>query len=193
VWKSWDSLTIDPLLRPSTEARKTYCSNLRASNEVIQRSKDSEFQFGVAARAKSLEWFEASDIEDMKFHTDCFLQSPGTFIPRGLYPIDVKAYKPLSAGKQTQTQYLWLEVHNKGFVFSGLSTCIAVQYAAKKFVILQKKALQSFIQENITNLRPVVRNKQALYRLYKREEKKDEWLTLVDFLECVRKCAIDIF
>lgn len=192
-WKSWQSLGIDPSQRPSTEPRKTFCSNRLATNEVIQRSKDSEYQFGQVAQSKSIEWFEASDLEDMKYHTDCFLRSSGICLPKGLYPIDVKAYKPLSAGKQVQTQYLWLEVHCKGFVFSGLSTCIAVQYSAKKFVILHKKALQSFIQTNIKNLRPVVRNKQALYRLYKREEKKEEWLTLVDFLDCVGKCAIDIF
>ena len=192
VWNVFDSLTINPLERPSTEQRKTFCSNILASNEVLQRAKESEINFGMCAQSKQLQWFEASDIEDMRHHTDCYLQSDGSYMPRGLYPIDVKAYKPISAKKKVQTQYLWLEVHSKGFVFSGLSTCIAVQYMPHKFVLLHKKALQAFVRSKISNLRPVVRNKQALYRLYRREEKKDEWLTLVDFLDCVGSCAVTL-
>lgn len=192
-WNSWQFLTIEPEQRPSVEKRKTFCSQRLAKTEVLQRSKESELNFGLSAQSKHVQWIEASDIEDMRHHTDCLLLSSGTSIPPGLYPIDVKAYKPISSGKAVQTQYLWLEVHAKGSVFSGLSTCIAAQYTPHKFVLLHKKALQSYIQSRITNTRPVVRNKQALYRLYKREEKKDEWLTLVDFLDCVKHCAVDLF
>jgi hypothetical protein len=192
-WNSWNLLSIEPEQRPSTEKRRTFCTQHLAKNEVLQRSKESEENFGLSVRSKTLEWFEASDIEDMRHHTDCFIRSCGKVIPSGLYPIDVKAYKPISSGRALQTQFLWLEVHAKGSVFSGLSTSIAAQYTPNKFVLLHKKALQSYIQSRLTNTRPVVRNKQALYRLYKREEKRDEWLTLVDFLDCVRHCAVYLF
>jgi hypothetical protein len=192
-WNKWHELSIEPEQRPSVEKRKTFCSQRLAKTEVLQRSKESEMNFGLSAQSKNVEWIEASDIEDMRHHTDCFIKSIGPLIPRGLYPIDVKAYKPISSGKSIQTEFLWLEVHAKGSVFSGLSTSIAAQYTPTKFVLLHKKALQLYIQSRVTNKRPVVRNKQSLYRLYKREEKRDEWLTLVDFLDCVKHCAVDLF
>jgi hypothetical protein len=85
---------------------------------------------------------------------------------------------------------MWIELHANGSLFAGRNTCIALQYAAKKFVLLSKAALQEFVKAKFTNSQRVRWNQQALYRAYRREGKQHEWIGLIELVDCLPTCAV---
>ena len=129
---------------------------------------------------------ESSLGEDMRDRIDCFLQWRGVQIP-----LDVKALRSVKMNRGLQNKYLLLELHASGTLWSGKSTCIALQYAPEKFVLLSKAALRAFVQKRFTNPVPVRWNQQALYRAFRREGKR-EWIGLIELEECLSTCAVEL-
>ena len=150
----------------------------------IAHGKAAECTFSKLCAKLNLTLVESSLKEDMCDRIDFFLQWRGVQIP-----LDVKALRSVKMNRGLQNKYMWLELHASGTLWSGKSTCIALQYAPERFVLLSKAALRAFVQKRFTNPVPVRWNQQALYRAYRREGKR-EWIGLIELVECLDTCAV---
>jgi hypothetical protein len=151
----------------------------------IAHGKAAELTFSrLCAQLPDASLKESSLGEDMRDRIDFFLQWHGVQIP-----LDVKALRSVKMNRGLQNRYMWLELHATGTLWSGKSTCIALQYAPEKFVLLSKAALRAFVKQRFTNPVPVRWNQQALYRAYRREGKR-EWIGLIELQDCLSTCGV---
>jgi hypothetical protein len=129
----------------------------------------------------------SSEYQDKCDRIDYFFHWQGAMIP-----LDVKALRSIKMYRGLQNRYTWIELHRNGSLFAGRNTCIALQYAHTKFVLLSKSALQDFARANFTDPRRVRWNEQALYRAYRRKDKQHEWIGLIQLLDCLPTCAVGL-
>lgn len=164
-------------------AKPEYINPAYQSN--IAHGKAAEVTFAkLCALVPQATLRESSLSEDMRDRIDFFLQWHGVQIP-----LDVKALRSVKMNRGLQNKYMWLELHASGTLWNGKSTCIALQYAPEKFVLLSKAALRTFVQQRFTNPVPVRWNQQALYRAYRREGKR-EWIGLIELQDCLASCGV---
>jgi hypothetical protein len=172
---------VGPSLEKSTKPE--YINAAYQSN--IAHGKAAEATFAkLCALVPQVTLHESSLAEDMRDRIDFFLQWHGVQIP-----LDVKALRSVKMNRGLQNKYMWLELHASGTLWNGKSTCIALQYAPEKFVLLSKAAFRTFVQQRFTNPVPVRWNQQALYRAYRREGKR-EWIGLIELQDCLASCGV---
>ncbi len=164
--KEFKKATFQPSIDRGTAAEKVFISNCEAMGATVHTS---------------------SEQQDKCERIDFFLQWQGALVP-----LDVKALRSIKMCRGLQNKYMWIELHANGSLFAGKSTCIALQYAETKFVLLSKAALQDFVKTKFTNPRRVRWNQQALYRAYRREGKQTEWIGLIELLDCLPSCAVGL-
>ena len=152
-------------------------------SHATQRGKEAEQLFAELA---SKEWkvYETSLHEDKVGHIDFYLQQNSLQIP-----LDVKALRCITRKRGLQNKYVWVELHKTGFLFGGQSTCIALQYAPTKFLLVNKKALQHLVEYSFLEKAPVRWNNQAYHRAFQRED-TSEWIGFLDLLRVAKSCAV---
>jgi len=154
-------------------------------SHATQRGKEAE-QLFVELASKEWTVHETTLQEDKVGHIDFYLQQQSVQIP-----LDVKALRCITRKRGLQNKYVWVELHKTGFLFGGQSTCIALQYATQKFLLVNKKALQDLVIQSFLDKTPVRWNNQAFHRAFQRED-TNEWIGFVELLKVAQTCAVGI-
>jgi hypothetical protein len=183
LWNKWN------VLHSETHGTEEFSTKGKYKHADFQASIDrgnaAEEQFVSNCLAMGASVRASSEHQDKCDRIDFFLQCHGSLVP-----LDVKALRSIKMYRGLQNRYMWIELHSNGSLFAGRNTCIALQYAAKKFVLLSKAALQEFVKAKFTNSQRVRWNQQALYRAYRREGKQHEWIGLIELVDCLPTCAV---
>jgi len=143
------------------------------SKECKTRGTDAEKQFFDLVILKK-KWIpkivEESSIYDYLYHVDFMFKNPEN--DKEEIWVDVKSMRATRRNWPLQSEYMWVELHSGGWLFSGKSTIIAQQINDDSFVLLDREKMCEFVKQQVKiNLPIVAYAEQSYNRVYLRETK----------------------
>jgi hypothetical protein len=155
-----------------------------ASDESKRRGNDAEVVFAELCAKRGWIPKTIADAEkyDYEHHVDAMLK-----LPNGKECwADVKCMRSLRRGWPAQSEHMWVELNNTGWLFGGKATCIAQQIGPRAFALFDREALAEYVKRAVDFKAPVVPEpEQCLERVYIRELKllyktKRSYLSLIN-------------
>lgn len=153
-------------------------------NGKAQKKDYSKFLIeGKKAEDKFSEYFKntkkASRYQDTKEHWDVKISAN----------IDVKGIRKIDRHSEVDENFHWVEILNvngdKGWAYSQFVDYFAFE-TFDYFIIVEKEKLQNFIKEKVKK-EYVSSTRQALYKLYRRKDRKD-LISLVKTIDLIYIC-----
>jgi len=109
-----------------------------------------------------------SEEYDYKHHVDFMLKIKGD---QECW-VDVKCMRSLRRGWSPQSEYMWVELHNRGWLFGGKATVVAQQIDEQTFALFDRDQLAAYVRKVVNVSLPVVPYAEQSYlRVFVRETK----------------------
>lgn len=132
----------------------------------------------------------ASLQEDYYDHVDVIIENKD----KNEIKIDIKGLKSLRRNGPKQNKYFFVELHSEGWLISGKSHYIAIQFSDKLFLIFDKYLLFEYANKNVKwNLPVVAWPEQSFERVYVRKGTVTTVLTLLNTVEAYLYAGIGTF
>jgi hypothetical protein len=149
----------------------------------IQNGEATEKIFKKTFENKGFDVIKSNKFVDIYEHWDFFIMNSNKS-----FRVDVKGEKKSNLSREN---LVWIEIKNvkgdDGWLYGGKTELIAFE-TENSFLLFSRQQMQEFVELNLQ--RVWVKDKRdALFKLYSREGRKDE-LTLVDFKKMRRECRV---
>lgn len=160
------------------------------TNDILETARHpSEKKFAKICIRKNYKIIHSTEDQDMYEHWDWKTTNPNT---NKVSLIDVKgARKRRRKDENVDFSITWLEIKNvngdKGSLL-GLADYIAFEQA-RYFLIVRREDLRGWLKKKIINKKIVDQPENALYRYYKRSDRKDI-ITLVNIKDIIKDLKV---
>lgn len=156
---------------------------MRYTKNSIQNGEATEKIFQKTFENKGFDVIKSNKFVDIYEHWDFFIMNSNKS-----FRVDVKGEKKSNLRREN---LVWVEIKNvkgdDGWLYGGKTELIAFE-TENSFLLFNRQQMQEFVELNLQ--RVWVKDKRdALFKLYSREGRKDE-LTLVDFKKMCRECRV---
>ena len=159
---------VDELMPPSPKKLKMIGFQSKACKE---NGNAAENLFLKLAQSKN--WrnkiIKERELYDFRHHVDFMFKLPEP--SQEEVWVDVKSMRSLKRGFPPQSKYMWVELHDRGWLMGGKATMIAQQITHEgAFALFDKNALAEYVKTKVQTNKNVVHSAaQSFERVYIRE------------------------
>ena len=137
--------------------------------------------------------FKEAQEYDYKHHVDCIMK----INDKELW-VDVKCCRSLRRGWAEQSEYMWVELNNNGWLFGGKANVIAQKINDAQFALLDRLKLCDYVKATVQVHLPIVPYPEQSYmRVYLRDSKKNGFtlrhaLSLISLKDAFLACGCGV-
>lgn len=162
---------------------------VRPFQNSIKEGALCEARFKDVCAKRGIELVPTSEADDMHDRIDVAWKQGEAYVLA-----DIKAARRLRReDANVQCEYVWLELHATGSLFTGKSNVLIMELE-DGFVLIDKARAREWVKSHFSpTQRRVGSALQALMKPYRRAGKYPEWITLVKLQDLVEACGLDVW
>lgn len=198
-WKSYQNITgVDSSIKKEVVKLDKVFKNEFSFNSLICKERGDEAEKIFVEACLKQGWIQkyVEDIASMDYidHVDFIMKiTDSTEIW-----VDVKCCRSLRRGWSEQSEYMFVELNNSGWLFGGKNNIIAQKMNSTDFCLFDKVLLQEYVKNVVdTNKNLVPYPEQSFNRVYCRESKRNgysikHFLSLISTKDAYKHCGVKI-
>lgn len=157
-------------LAESEEQEKKTLHHVYISEDCKAKGNDAESIFLHIASKLGYRQKRIKDAQryDYLYHVDAMLKNE----EEGEIWADIKSMRSLRRGWKPQSEFMWIELNEGGWLFGGKSSIIAQQVCDDTFALFDRLALAKYVQSTVQTSTNVVKNpEESFEKVYLRESR----------------------